>query len=56
MKTHYSEGIYILKRKKDIQKDVLKVKLTKSEAKALFKLYAHLGFDETTLDDYPYNA
>jgi hypothetical protein len=56
MKNHYSEGIYILKRKKDTQKDVLKIKLTKSEAKVLFTLYAHLGFDEITLDEYPYNA
>jgi len=56
MKTQYSEGVYILKRKKDIPKDVLKIKLTKNEAKVLFTLYAHLGFDEITLDEYPYNA
>jgi hypothetical protein len=56
MKQHYSEGVYVLKRKKEPQKEIVRIKLKKSEAKALFNLYAHLGFDEITLNEYPYNA
>ncbi len=55
MKLQYHEGVYILKRKKEPKKDTIRIKLTKSEAKALFTVYAHLGFDEITLDEYPFN-
>lgn len=56
MRVHYNDGIYTLTRKKEPQKDTIRIKLTKSEAKTLFKVYAHLGFDEITLEKYPFNA
>ena len=56
MKTHYSEGIYTLERKKEPQRDIIKLKLKKSEAKALFTLFSQLGFDSINLDKYPFNV
>lgn len=56
MRMHYNDGIYTLTRKKEPQKDTVKIKLKKAEAKVLFSLYAHLGFDEITLEKYPFNA